>query len=73
MKLTPLEGSSNVKAVGYDPATREMQVQFKGGAIYTHANVPAEKHTAFMRAQSYGTHYHDNFRGKPGVKRLDAL
>lgn len=73
MKLIPVEGSSNVQAVGYDPATREMRVQFKGGAIYTHADVPEAKHAAFMAAPSKGTHYHDNFRGKHGAKNLAPL
>lgn len=68
MKLITIEGSSNIDAVGYDPQTREMQVRFKSGAVYTHADVPVLKHAAFIAAKSKGTHYHDNFRSKHGVR-----
>jgi hypothetical protein len=73
MKLIPVENSSNVKAVGYDPQTREMRVQFNGGAIYTHEGVPHVEHAKFIASPSKGTHYHQNFRGKFGVKKLGPL
>jgi hypothetical protein len=72
MKLIPIEGSSNIQAVGDDPQTREMQVQFKGGAIYTHQDVSVLKHAQFIAAKSKGSHYHDNFRGKHNAKKLEA-
>lgn len=72
MKLIPVENSSNVQAIGYDPQSREMQVQFKGGAIYTHANVPVIEHAKFVASESKGTHYHNQFRSKYDVKKLDA-
>lgn len=73
MKLVPVENSSNVKAVGYNPQTREMRVQFIGGAIYAHADVSAIKHAEFVTSKSKGQHYHDNFRGKHDVRKLTPL
>lgn len=69
MKLIPVE-SSNIDAVGYDPQTREMQVRFKAGAVYTHHDVPVLKHAKFIAAESKGKHYHDNFRGKHNAAKI---
>lgn len=70
MKLVTIEGSSNVDGIGYDPQTQEMQVRFKGGKTYTHADVTPLKHAAFVAAKSKGSHYHENFRGKHGVAQV---
>ena len=69
MKLIPVE-SSNIKAVGYDPATKEMHVQFAGGDTYAHFDVEAIDHARFIAAESKGSHYHRTFRNKFGVKKL---
>lgn len=61
MQMTPVT-SSNVKAVGYDPAGRTMRVQFNSGT-YDYADVPPEKHAALMEAESVGKHLNANFRG----------
>jgi hypothetical protein len=71
LKLIPVQ-SSNIKAIGYSPETREMRVQFNSGAIYTHADVPVRKHAEFIAAKSKGGHYNDNFRGKHAVKKLES-
>ena len=54
IELTPVE-SSNVAAIGYDADSRELRVQFKGGAIYRYVGVPPEVHTALMGAPSKGS------------------
>lgn len=69
MKLIPVQ-SSNIRAVGYDPATREMQVQFLGGGIYSHSEITPQKHAEFVAAKSKGKHYNDVFRGKNGYKKI---
>jgi hypothetical protein len=68
-KMVPVPNSSNIHAVGYDPATMIMRVQFKNGSTYTHADVPPERHAEFMQAASKGSHYHNNFRSKYNVKK----
>lgn len=62
MQMTPVE-SSNVKAVGYDPDTRVMRIEFHSGGIYDHSDVPASDHQIFMAAGSKGKHYHRHIRG----------
>lgn len=58
IELTPVE-SNQVKAIGHDPATNTLAVQFKfgAGAIYHYPNVSAEQHQAFIGAESIGKHF----------------
>ncbi len=60
----PLEpiGSSNLKAIGYDPATTVLVVQFLNGSIFHYAGVPLEVAVAFGGAASKGTFYGTQIR-----------
>ena len=53
MDRTTVE-SSQIKSVGYDPATEVMEVEFSTGSIYEYAGIPANIHADFMRAESKG-------------------
>jgi len=63
MDRTPVK-SSNLKSVGYDPETETLEVEFKAGTVYRYADVPAEVHAALMAAESVGSYYARNVRGK---------
>lgn len=66
--------SSQIRAVGYDAATRTLAVQFHGkgqagqpppaGATYTYSNVPPEIHVGLIGAESVGKFFGANVRGK---------
>lgn len=58
--------SSQIEAVGYDEATKTLAVQFKKGAIYHYANVPAETYKAFSSAESLGKWFGANIKAHPG-------
>lgn len=64
LSMLPIEGSSNVKAIGYDPDSQLLRVQFHSGAIYNFSGVSADKHEAFLHAASKGQHFQKNIRGK---------
>lgn len=54
--------SSQINAVGYDPETQTLAIQFKGwkgelGATYHYTNVTAEDFAAFKGAESLGRHF----------------
>lgn len=68
MKMVPVR-SSNINAVGYDPASRTMDVQFQSGHTYSHYDVSPEAHEAFVGAGSIGSHYHQHFKGRFGAER----
>lgn len=70
MELKPLK-SSNVEAVGYDPATKKMQVRFKGkDTVYEHEGVESSDHLSFVHDRSPGAHYAQHIRGKFKVTKL---
>lgn len=56
--------SSNLKAVGYDAATRTLGVQFASGTRYDYTDVPPEAHQALMAADSIGSHFAKHIRPK---------
>lgn len=58
MERTPVK-SSNVDSVGYDEATKTLEIQYKGkpskpGGIYQYAGVEPQTHLDLMGAESIG-------------------
>lgn len=68
---TPVE-SGNVKAVGYDPLSRTLGVQFHSGSTYHYADVPPEKHASLMAADSVGSHLHKTIKGQHASTQVDS-
>jgi hypothetical protein len=70
IERTPVAGSSNIVSVGFDPASGEMTVVFKGGGVYSVADVSQQEYDAFMAASSKGSAYHSMFKFTKTVTRL---
>lgn len=66
--MKPVE-SSSIAAIGHDPETNELHVQFKNGKTYTHYDVPATSHELLMGASSIGAHYNAHIKGRFEHKR----
>lgn len=66
IQLTPVE-SSQIHAVGFDPITGTLAIQFKShggpGGVYHYANWTQEKHDAFLGAESLGKHFGQHIKG----------
>ena len=54
--------SSNIAAIGYDEATRTLEVEFRRGQTYRYFDVPSHVHAALMRAESHGSYFSRNVR-----------
>jgi hypothetical protein len=58
--LEPVE-SSQIHAVGFDPVTNRLAIQFKSkagpGSIYHYRNFTADDFAAFRAAESLGAHF----------------
>lgn len=67
--LQPVK-SSQVKAIGHDPATNTLAVQFKHGAghIYHYPNVTADMHAKFAGAESIGKYFGQHIKALPFEK-----
>jgi hypothetical protein len=69
MELYPV-ASVNIKAIGYDPDSQRMVVQFHSGKKYAYADVPQEVHEAFLGAKSMGIFFVREIRGKYAAEKL---
>lgn len=55
-KLKPVD-SSSIRAIGYDAATRMMEIEFVSGDLYSYAGVPSKAVTSLRGASSIGTYF----------------
>ncbi len=66
--LQPVK-SSQIAAIGHDPSTNVLAVQFHGkggkpGSVYHYQNVPPEKHQALVNAPSIGSHFGQHIKAR---------
>lgn len=61
--MTPVDRSSTIDAIGYDPATQLLKIKFKSGGTYHFEGVPADAHHKLMAAESIGKHFHAHVKG----------
>ena len=70
--------SSNIKSVGYDPASETLEVCFlskkEGEAprVYRYDAVPYEKYRQFLNAPSVGSHFAAHIRNNYQSHRIDT-
>ena len=66
MKLQPVD-SSQLAAVGYDPASKILTIQFKGkkATTYEYQNVTQELYDGLLNAESVGTYFGQNVKSAP--------
>lgn len=62
--------SSNIQAVGYDDATFELHVQFKGSGTYIYHGVSRATYDEFIASESKGSFLARNIKGVyPATKK----
>lgn len=70
LKMQPVE-SSTVEAIGHDPETNTLHVQFKGtDETYRYSNVSTEKHRELMASPSKGRHLAKHIKGVHAFTKL---
>jgi len=47
--------SSNIESIGYDAASKILEVEFKNGGIYQYKGIPQEIYNELMEADSVGS------------------
>lgn len=62
MKRNPVT-STNIISIGHNPETNTLEIEFKGGGVYSYEGVSAEKASALLAADSIGSHFHQHIRG----------
>lgn len=65
INMAPVDRSSTVSATGYDPATKTLAVQFKGGLkTYHYAGVPESVFGDMSKAESVGKFINTQVAGR---------
>ena len=65
IKMHPVAKSSNILATGYDPHSKTLAVQFRGGGrMYHYSDVPQGIYDGLGRAESIGKFIVGNIAGK---------
>jgi len=54
--------SSNISSIGYDKETQTLEIEFKGGSVYTYHDVSPAKADELMNAESHGKYFHAHIR-----------
>ena len=63
MDRTPVR-SSNIRSVGYDLASRMLEVEFHSGGLYHYSGVPETIYQGFMQAASKGSYFQNHIKGR---------
>lgn len=69
MQRTPVE-SSDIISVGYDAASRLLEVEFHGGRVYQYREVEPDIHAKFMQASSFGTFFFAHVNGRYRYQKI---
>lgn len=62
--------SSNLQSVGYDAATKTLEIRFDSGGIYQYLNVPPSTHQGLMSAASKGTFFDAWIKHRYATRRV---
>ncbi len=63
--------SSTIEAVGHDAEKNRMVMRFNNGTEYECININAEQHSAFVGADSVGSHFHAHIKGKFEIRKIE--
>lgn len=69
IQRTPVE-STSLASIGYDRATKLLEIEFRSGAVYRYLAVPEAVHRAFMTADSKGRYFAQHVRGRYDFQRV---
>ena len=62
--------SSAIRGVGYDEASRTLELEFVTGAVYDYDGVPPEEVLGLLEADSRGRYFDDHIRGPYPYRRV---
>ena len=62
--------SDKIRAVGYDPKSRVMEVELRDGSVLAYSGVSQEVHRQFMNAPSPTSYYEDKIVDEFSARRI---
>ena len=72
--LKKIEGSTNIKEVGYDEKNQTLAVVFlKSNVAYHYYGVPPDVYNRFLSAKSMGSFFHQEIRSNFTARRQEDV
>jgi len=62
--------SSKIRAVGYDPRSQTLEIEFSNGTVYAYGGVSPEVHRRLMAAPSPGSFFEDRIAEEYSGRRV---
>jgi len=62
--------SRNICSVGYDPKSKELEIEFNSGGIYQYSSVPETIFRQLMAAPSHGKFFHAHIKNVYLCRRI---
>ena len=62
--------ANKIRAVGYDPKSRVLEVELRDGTVIAYSGVSQEVHRQFMNAPSPGSYYEDKIVDEFSARRV---
>lgn len=63
--------STNLRAIGYDPDKKHLEVEFQTGVVYRYFDVPNKVYSSLIEADSVGKYFWSNIREKYEYERVE--
>ena len=62
--------STHIRAVGYDPASQTLELEFSDGSIVQYSRVPSETHRRLISAPSIISYFRDHIDDEYTRRRI---
>jgi hypothetical protein len=59
-----------LRSVGYDGATKTLEIEFQSGIVYQFSGVPPEVHAELIRSDPIGKYFSDKIRNRFQAKQV---
>ena len=69
MRRNPVS-SSNIAEIGYDEASKTLELLFRPGGLYQYFDVPRREYDELMRASSHGQYLNAHIKGRYRYARV---
>jgi len=62
--------SGGIVSIGYDPKSKLLEIEFKGGAVYQYSGVPETRYKSLIKASAISSYFQKSIRNWYSCKRI---
>lgn len=64
--------SSDIAAIGYDPESQTLAIEFHATGRYHYFSVPPQIHAELMQTPTHGKYFHQHIKGRYAWEKVSA-